>query len=247
MIYANLVLQFYWVFPLSTFGKTLLLLSWIYPYCIVSFVLLFVFCLNIVIILFPTNWGRVTHICVSKLTGIGSDNGLSPGRRQAIIWTNAVILLIRTLGTNFSEILSEIHSFSFSKMHLKMLFATWRLFGLGLNELNELGSSFQVISHLTWRWRGNLLNFYDEIVLYAYWNVKTLPLISQWYNFFPDIVSSFFFIKKRGLTSLALYLYQVSWLNFLNEASNAKFIGSLNCLLRAYSTRPSTLNGPASN
>ena len=56
-----------------------------------------------------THWGRVTHICVSKLTLIGSENGLSPSRRQAIIWTNAGILLIRALGTNFSEILSEIH------------------------------------------------------------------------------------------------------------------------------------------
>ena len=45
-----------------------------------------------------THWGRVTHICVGKLTIIGSDNGLSPGRRQAIIWTNAGILLIRPLG-----------------------------------------------------------------------------------------------------------------------------------------------------
>ena len=55
------------------------------------------------------------HICVSKLTIIGSDNGLSPGRRQAIIWTNAGILLIWTLGTNFSEVSSEIHAFSFKK------------------------------------------------------------------------------------------------------------------------------------
>ena len=84
-----------------------------------------------------THWGRVTHICVSKLTIIGPDNVLSPGRRQAIIWTNAVILLIRTLGTNFSEILGEIHSFSFSKMHLKMSSAKWRLFGPGLNELRN--------------------------------------------------------------------------------------------------------------
>ena len=52
-----------------------------------------------------------------------------------IIWTNAGILLIRTLGTNFSEILGEIHSFSFSKMHLKMSSAKWCLYGLGLNEL----------------------------------------------------------------------------------------------------------------
>ena len=82
-----------------------------------------------------THWGRVTHICVSKLTIIGSDNGLSPGRPQAIIWTNVWILLIRTLGTNFSEILSEIHTFSFKKMHLKMSSGKWRPFCLGLNVL----------------------------------------------------------------------------------------------------------------
>ena len=67
-----------------------------------------------------THWGRVTHICVSKLTTFGSDNGLSPGRRQAIIRINAGILLHQTLGTNFSEILREIYTFSFKKMHLKM-------------------------------------------------------------------------------------------------------------------------------
>ena len=67
-----------------------------------------------------THWGRVTQICVSKQAIIGSDNGLSPGRRQAIIWTNAGILLIGPLGTNFSEILIEIHTFSFKKIHPKM-------------------------------------------------------------------------------------------------------------------------------
>ena len=68
-----------------------------------------------------THWGRVTHICVSNLTVIGSENGLSPDRRQAIIWTNAVILIIGRLGTNFYEILSEIHTFSFIwKCRLKM-------------------------------------------------------------------------------------------------------------------------------
>ena len=44
------------------------------------------------------------HIYVSKLTTIGSDNGLSPGQHQAIIWTNAGILLIDPLGKNFNEI-----------------------------------------------------------------------------------------------------------------------------------------------
>ena len=51
-----------------------------------------------------THWGRVMHICVSKLTIIGSDNGLSPCQRQAIVWTNAGILSIGPLGTNLSEI-----------------------------------------------------------------------------------------------------------------------------------------------
>ena len=82
-----------------------------------------------------THLGRVPHICVNKLTIIGSDNGLSPGRRQAIIWTNAGILLIGPLGTNFSEIAIKIHIFSFKKMHLKKSSREWRPFCLGLNVL----------------------------------------------------------------------------------------------------------------
>ena len=81
-----------------------------------------------------THWGRVTHICVSNLTIIGSDNGLSHWRRQAIIWTNAGIFVIRPLGTNFSEILIGNQTFSFMKMHLKMS-VKWRPFCLGLNVL----------------------------------------------------------------------------------------------------------------
>ena len=46
-------------------------------------------------------------------------------RRQAIIWTNAGMLLIGTLGTNFSEFFNEIYVFLFKKMHLKMLSAKW--------------------------------------------------------------------------------------------------------------------------
>ena len=86
-----------------------------------------------------THWGRVTHICVGNLTIIGSDNGLSPGRRQAITWTNVGILLIGPLGTNFSEMLIEIHTFSFKKIHLKMSSGKWQPFCLGLNVLTLLG------------------------------------------------------------------------------------------------------------
>ena len=82
-----------------------------------------------------THWGRVMHICVSKLFIIGWDNGLSPGRRQAIISTNAWILLIGPLGTNFSEILIKIYISSFKKTHLKITSAKCRSSCLGLNVL----------------------------------------------------------------------------------------------------------------
>ena len=49
---------------------------------------------------------------VGKLTITGSDNGLTPGRHQAIIWTNDAILLI--------EIVFEIQTFSLKKISLKM-------------------------------------------------------------------------------------------------------------------------------
>ena len=93
-----------------------------------------------------THWGRVTHTCVGHLTIIGSDNGLSPGRHQAITWTNVGILLIGPLGTNFSEMLTEIHTFSLKKIHFKISSGKWRPFCLGLIVLN---------SHLSahsWRW-----------------------------------------------------------------------------------------------
>ena len=79
------------------------------------------------------HWGWVTHICVGKLTIIGSDNGLSPGRRQAIIGTNAGILLIGALGAKFNQILIAVHTCSFKKMHFKLSSAKWLPFCLGLN------------------------------------------------------------------------------------------------------------------
>ena len=81
------------------------------------------------------HWGQATHIYVNKRTIIGSDNGLLPERHQAIIWTNAGTLFTGTLGTNFSEILSKIHIFSFKKMNLKMLSVKWQPFCLCLNVL----------------------------------------------------------------------------------------------------------------
>ena len=84
------------------------------------------------------HWGRVTHKCFDELTSIGSDNGLSPGGHQAIIRINAGILSIRTFGTNLSEILFEIYTFLFKKMHFKMSSGKWRSYCLGLNMLTLL-------------------------------------------------------------------------------------------------------------
>ena len=90
-----------------------------------------------------THWDRVTHICVSKLTTIGSDNGLPPGQRQAIIGTNNGILLIGLLGTNITEILFKIHTFSFKKTHFKMSPGKWRPTRFGVNVLK-----------IHWHWFG---------------------------------------------------------------------------------------------
>ena len=79
------------------------------------------------------HWSRLTHIYVDNQTIIGSDNGLSPCRRQAITWTNAEILLIGPLGTNFYEISIGIYTFSFKKINFEMSSGKWRPFGLGLN------------------------------------------------------------------------------------------------------------------
>ena len=103
---------------------------------------------------------------------IGSDNGLSPGRRQTIIWTNDGILLIGPQGTNFSESLMETDTFSFKKMEMSS--GKWRPFCLGLNVLRK------IIPCVPW---GRIQNFLKEI---HQWTLNILHLFvmitvtSQW-------------------------------------------------------------------
>ena len=113
----------------------------------------------------------MTHICVDNLTIIGSDNGLSPRRRQAIIWTNAGILLTEPLGTNFSELLIEIITFSFKKMHLKMSSGNWRPFCLGLNELTHYrDSTWCTRCEINLRWiPRDITNEKSTLVLVTTW------------------------------------------------------------------------------
>ena len=84
-----------------------------------------------------SHWGRVTHIWVSKLTTIDSDNDLSPGHYLNQCWN-----FVNPLGTNFSENLIEIYTFSSKKMaHFKMSSGKWRPFCLGLKP------KFEFIAH----------------------------------------------------------------------------------------------------
>ena len=115
----------------------------------------------------------MTHICVSKLTIIASDNGLSPGRRQATIWTNAGILLRGPLGTHFCATLIEILLFSFKKMRLKVSSAKRRPFCLGLNVLKPVWISNHLPS-----------NVWDEII-YPYPNLNGATVeVWEWMSYF---------------------------------------------------------------
>ena len=82
-----------------------------------------------------THWAERLIYASVRLPIIGSDNGLSPDRRQAIIWSNADVLQIGPLGAKFNKIWKKIITFSFKKMRLKMSSSKWRPFCLGLNVL----------------------------------------------------------------------------------------------------------------
>ena len=138
----------------------------------------------------------MTHICVSEIIIIVSDNGLSPSQHQAIIWTNAGILLTGLLGTNFSEILIGIKIFSFKKMLLKMLSAKWRPFCLGLNVLKR--------QQVSW-WYENMLRLlvsclfiwpFGEMAVKS----KLLPAVClrTILYFMHTFLSSFIWITQNG-------------------------------------------------
>ena len=167
----------------------------------------------------------MTHICVSKRTIIGSDNGLSPSRRQAIIWNNAGLLLIEPLGTNVSEISIRIQTFSFKKLHLNMSSAKWRPFCLGLNELTT--KKAQVIRGnilVTGCWHDiNLLQTQIHFLLWIWisrWTISQVPSgwpknwticlllykiclsiccdICWWSNRNCDVIALFYTLRTRG-------------------------------------------------
>ena len=129
-----------------------------------------------------THWGRVTHIYVSKISSIVSDNGLSPDRRQAIIWNNAEILLFRTPGINFSRILIQINTFSFKEMHLKMS-TKWRLFRLGFDELMNFSGN-----DLTYR-QGTMKMMFNDSFWVDITTLKQHCISANYCAFWPQVMS----------------------------------------------------------
>ena len=135
-------------------------------------------------------------IYVNKLNIIGSDNGMSPGRRQAIIWTNAGILSNAPSGTKFGETLIGIHTFSFKEMYLKMSSAKWRPFFLGLKVLtvpiiprnwcnsivDELELHRFALTHCCVFW--NNLAITDTVVAHwcVFWNILAITdtVVAHW-------------------------------------------------------------------
>ena len=99
------------------------------------------------------DWGQVTHICVCNLTIIGSDNCLLPGRRHAIICTDAGILLIGPSETDFNEILIKNHIFSFMKIYLKMspdkfMGPTWSPSGADRPQVGPMNFAILVVTKM---------------------------------------------------------------------------------------------------
>ena len=107
-------------------------------------------------------------ICVSKLTIIGSDNGLILTRRPAIIWTNAGILLIGTLGTNFSEILCKIHTFSFMTTILSRPQCVKNTLSLYYKQTH----TDSVISGNLWNIMQTLISFYAMYIIFNPWSTS---------------------------------------------------------------------------
>ena len=185
---------------------------------------------------FLIHLGRVTHICVNKLTNIGSDNGLAPGRRQAIIWANAGILLIGPFGTKFSENFIEIHAFSFNKTHLNRSSDEWRPFCLGLIVFKLFSSRLLPVPPITF-----MQSPYDHrhilfvsIFCHTKWNIylsylvlsylMTLVLsVAAFHEFYESIdelavtlhtVYNLTAIQVNRLLTMEIGLPRVSWCPF---------------------------------
>ena len=172
----------------------------------------------------------MTHIRVRELNIVGLDNGLSSGRRQAIIWTNAGILLSGPLATNFSEILIAIYIFSLKKIYMEMSSGNWWPFRLGLNVLiNHMNEATVEDMNDIYQCKLHFVAKYDQFAhihtLHAYRKIAKLVLnirsirvlLSTTYQFPNFNGSSLDMDKSFHSKSYNGYNY-LSWLKLIHAS-----------------------------
>ena len=159
------------------------------------------------------HWGTLnslrpsdTYICIGNLTIVGSDHN---GRRQAIIWTNAGILSIGPLGTNFSKTSIEIRTFSFKKMHMKMSSVKWRPFCFGLNVLMCDNRPI---------WYHNTSRHHADLTMTIMWHVTCTsgynPETNAMFKKCQEVVSVFFFSQRYHWIYQAFHDDVIKWKHF---------------------------------
>ena len=165
------------------------------------------------------------RIYVSNQNITASDNGLLPGWRQAISWTNAVILLIRTLGANFSELLSEIHTFSFEKMYLKKSSGTNAVIllirTLGANfseffsEIHTFSFKKMYLKKSSGKWRpfcfGLSVIMHVELLQFWWWlcMVKFECTVYSLHSFWYIYIYIYMYMYQNHLPFVCMYHIQV--------------------------------------
>ena len=161
----------------------------------------------------------MTHIRVGNLTIFGSDNGLLPCRHQAIIRTNAGILLIGPLGTNFSE----IHTFLFIKMQLKMSFVKWQPFWLGPNVVIWYETCNRISDLIRQCLAGNIVN--NVIRSFFYYCGKVLCYMTT--NKIYTLSQRFDYERNVEYWSRLKHI----WVNFINHTGhNVQLLMQYRCM-----------------
>ena len=84
------------------------------------------------------NWGRVTHICVSKINHHWSREWFVAWSAPSHYLNQCWIIVHWNLKNKLQWNLNKICTFTFKKMHLKMSSVKWRPFCLGLNMLRTI-------------------------------------------------------------------------------------------------------------
>ena len=135
-----------------------------------------------------SHWGRVTHICVSTLPFIVSAYGLSPGRRQAIIWTDAGILSIGPLKTKISVKMQS----KFRYFHSKRWAPCWP------HELCYLGQSMVDTIPVFELCHAKFCCVITDCIICSSWNI---------FQFFPWLVLAYMIYCKDASTVMNFLLW----------------------------------------